>query len=291
MASLFKSTFNARWLPTGNHRYLRTSCPRNLSDKEIAFLKENNILTVVDLREPIEYEARPCPLENDKDFKYYHLTVSGGDVYPITYEETMAAYLHMVDKQMDIIVNTILTAKTGVIYFCAAGKDRTGVVSALILNKLGYDEEYILDDYMASKPDLMAYLETLKKKEPDKPIRSIIPNEDYIKSVLKLAREREWRRKILVVKPDKLNYIPSYELAVVDSFEAAKNAIERYEEQGLRFDDLDLPYDNITAFWSFICWMKNTNRNYKFYIHGKIDRKEFLTLLKALSEEGFTLNT
>ena len=185
MPSLLKSTFNARWLPTGDHRYIRTSCPRQITPEEIAFLKENNILTVVDLREEIEYTQRPCPLENESGFTYYHMPVTGGDVYPVTYEETMAAYATMADARMNEIVDTIMNAKTGVIYFCAAGKDRTGVVSATILKRLGYHEDYIVKDYMESKENLLALFEKIKKENPDKPIKGIIPNPDYILNALR----------------------------------------------------------------------------------------------------------
>ena len=180
MESLFKSTFNARWLPTGDHRYIRTSCPLFITEDEIQFLRDNNILTVVDLREEKEYTKRPCPLEHVEGFKYLHMPVTGGDVFPVTYEETIEAYKTMVDQNMINIVDTIMSSKTGVIYFCAAGKDRTGVVSAIILRRLGFDDEHIINDYMISKISLMKYLDELKKKEPNKPIKSIIPNPDYI---------------------------------------------------------------------------------------------------------------
>ena len=40
---------------------------------------------------------------------------------------------------------------TGVLYFCQSGKDRTGIVSSLILQALGVDSSVILDDYMISQ--------------------------------------------------------------------------------------------------------------------------------------------
>ncbi|MBP5574525.1 MAG: tyrosine-protein phosphatase [Bacilli bacterium] len=185
MSSLFKSTWNTRWLPKSSYRYIRTDCPRNITEEEIGFLIEHNILTVVDLREEVEYTKRPCPLENDNRFKYLHMPVSGGDVYPVTYEETMKAYETMKDDNLLKIVDTIMNADTGVIYFCAAGKDRTGVVSAVILKKLGVDEKTILDDYMISKDNLMARLEKIKQEHPNQTIRAIIPRPDYIKNILK----------------------------------------------------------------------------------------------------------
>ena len=185
MSSLFKSTWNTRWLPKSSYRYIRTDCPRHISEEEISFLIEHNILTVVDLREELEYVKRPCPLENDNRFKYLHMPVSGGDVYPVTYEETMKAYDTMMDDNLLKIVDTIMNSATGVIYFCAAGKDRTGVVSAVILKKLGVDEKTILDDYMISKDNLTVRLEKIKQENPNQTIRAIIPHPDYVKNILK----------------------------------------------------------------------------------------------------------
>lgn len=184
MPSLFKSTWNTRWLPTGDKKYLRTDCPLRLSDDEVQFLRDNNVLTVVDLREAVEYEVKQCRLENEPGFTYLHLPVSGGDRVPKTFEETIEAYKFMVDEKMSLIIETILNAKTGVIYFCASGKDRTGVTSALILKKLGYDEKLIINDYMESKENLLEHAKTLLKEHPDILQKFIMPKEEYIKAIL-----------------------------------------------------------------------------------------------------------
>lgn len=57
----------------------------------------------------------------------------------------------MIDDKMKNIINVIMNAESKVLYFCTVGKDRTGVVSALILKCLGFSDEIIIDDYMESK--------------------------------------------------------------------------------------------------------------------------------------------
>lgn len=185
MPSLLKSTWNTRWLPTGDKKYMRTDCPLHLTDEEVQFLKDNNVLTVVDLREAVEYNVRQCRLEKEPGFTYLHLPVSGGDRVPETFEETLEAYKFMVDEKMNLIIETILNAETGVIYFCAAGKDRTGVTSALILKKLGFDEDLIIKDYMTSKDNLLEFVKPYLKENPDFIKKFIMPREEYIKAVLK----------------------------------------------------------------------------------------------------------
>lgn len=48
------------------------------------------------------------------------------------------------------IVTEILESDTPVLYHCTAGKDRTGVITALILTVLRFDKETIVNDYLLS---------------------------------------------------------------------------------------------------------------------------------------------
>ena len=184
MPSLLQSTRNTRALPTGDLRFIRSDCPASLTDEEVAWLRQNRITTVVDLREQKEYDRTPCPLETEAGFTYYHLPVTGGGDTPKSPEDVAAVYLGMLDEQMDRIIQTILDAETNVLYFCGAGKDRTGVVSAILLKKLGFDRQVILDDYMQSKENLLDFLTEYVKSHPQVDIRTILPNEKNIQRVL-----------------------------------------------------------------------------------------------------------
>ena len=85
---------------------------------------------------------------------------------------------------MDEIIQTIMGAKSNVLFFCGAGKDRTGVVSAIILKKLGFDDQTIIDDYMKTKENLHEFLTAYVKEHPQVDINTVIPNENNIKKVL-----------------------------------------------------------------------------------------------------------
>ena len=184
MPSLLQSTLNTRPLPTGDMRFIRSDCPDNLTDEEVAWLRQNHITTVVDLREKKEYERTPCRLEAEEGFTFYHLPVTGGGDTPKSPEDVASVYLGMLDEQMDRIIQTILNAKSNVLYFCGAGKDRTGVVSAILLKKLGFDQQVIIDDYMKSKENLLDFLTDYVKAHPQVDINTILPNENTIKKVL-----------------------------------------------------------------------------------------------------------
>ena len=184
MSSLFESTLNTRSLPVGSLRFIRSDYPGNLSDAEVNWLVQNNITTIVDLREEKEYLNRPCSLENKDKFTYYHLPVTGGGDTPRSPEAVGDSYLGMLDGQMDRIVSTIMNAKSNVMFFCSAGKDRTGVVSAVILKKLGYSDQTVIDDYMQTKDNLTGFLTAFGKEHPELDLNTIIPNEENINKVL-----------------------------------------------------------------------------------------------------------
>ena len=82
MSSLFKSTLNTRALPTGNLRYIRSDVPDRLTDNEVKWLLENDITLIIDLREEKEYRKKHCRLEDEENFCYLPMPVSGGNIVP-----------------------------------------------------------------------------------------------------------------------------------------------------------------------------------------------------------------
>lgn len=187
MSSLLESTLNTRALPTGDLRYIRSDFPGNLSDDEVLWLVNNNITTIVYLREEKEYKVKPCRLETENGFTFFHMPVTGGGDTPSSPEAVTETYLGMLDAQMDTIISTIMNANTNVMYFCGAGKDRTGVVSAVMLKKLGYSDQVIVDDYMETKENLMGFLTAYVGEHPEVDINIITPNAENIKKVLEQA--------------------------------------------------------------------------------------------------------
>ncbi len=186
MGSILQTTLNTRALPTGDFRYVRSDYPGKLTDEEVRWLFQNGITTIVDLREEKEYVSRPCRLEKEEGFSYYHLPVTGGGDTPDSSEAVVRIYLGMLDDQMERIISTIMNAESNVMYFCGAGKDRTGVVSAIILKRLGYSDQVIIDDYMETKENLMEFLVAYVKEHPQVDINFIIPNEENIRRVLEV---------------------------------------------------------------------------------------------------------
>ena len=184
MGSLLKSTRNTRALPTGTLRYIRSDYPGHLSDEEVSWLRKNGVTTIIDLRDKTEYAEKPCRLETESGFTYYHLPVTGGGGIPESPESVADAYMKMIDGQMERIICAIVKAESNVLYFCGAGKDRTGVVSAILLKQLGFSDSVIIEDYMKTKDNLLDFLKAFAAEHPEVNIHTILPREENIKKVL-----------------------------------------------------------------------------------------------------------
>ena len=154
MASLFYSTKNTRQVPLAGKILLRSDLPDRLTPQEVDWLLAHGICTLVDLRSQEEREKRPCPLASHGGFTYHMLPVTGGDQVPQRPEDVAISYIRMVDRQMERILTTIEEAPGGALYFCTAGKDRTGVVTALLLHRAGAERETIIGDYLVSGDNL-----------------------------------------------------------------------------------------------------------------------------------------
>ena len=188
MGSLLPSTRNTRALPTGTPRYIRSDVPENLTAAEIQWLLDNQITTVVDLRSEEERSQRPSCLAAQSGFRYVPLPVAGGGSTPKSLEQLYTVYRQMLDETMVQIVDTIMNAVSNTLYFCTAGKDRTGVVSAIILKRLGFGDEAVIEDYMMSKDNLMDMLTAYAGAHPEVDLDVIIPHRKNMERFLQYLR-------------------------------------------------------------------------------------------------------
>ncbi len=184
MDKLLQTTLNTRAILPNSLRYIRSDVPNNLTDNEIQWLIDNNILTIVDLREEDERNRKACRLIDDNRFSYHCMPVTGGNKIPESVDMVSNSYINMVDYNMTQIIDIIINAKTNVMYFCNAGKDRTGVVSAIILHQLGMSNDYIIEDYIKSKDNLSDALESFVSQRPEVDINVITPDEIYMREFL-----------------------------------------------------------------------------------------------------------
>lgn len=145
-------------------RFLRCGIVNTPEDWEIEKLSSLGVRTVIDLRGT--YEAAETPLHLDR--------IPGADVYNLPlYEFNVATKEGMnlpLNKIYDMIINTqqehilmvlktIAGAKDGVImYNCFFGKDRTGILTMLLLSIAGVAEDDIIADYQQTYTYVKSYI-------------------------------------------------------------------------------------------------------------------------------------
>lgn len=138
-------------------RLLRAGTLSHLSDDARTALVAMGLATVVDLRSAGELAAQPNPFRRDPRVTYHNVPLFHG-LSPIEMLDPDGAPFDMANRycrgfdqcqaRFAEAVRAIVTAPPGgVLFHCSAGKDRTGLVAALILSVAGVPEAEILEDY------------------------------------------------------------------------------------------------------------------------------------------------
>lgn len=185
---LWKTTDNKYLAP---YVFLRSDRPKEDSLTMIQFLKEHEIYDVIDLRTNRVIEKYPNPLEKTPFINYHHIPIEEGSTISISEMPVVELYMRMVKHYDDFkrIFTIIGEAPHGVLIHCTAGKDRTGVIIALLLDLLNVDDKSIITDYALSS-QIMKF--TMPKYQQSHP--SFYPflgesKEEYMEEFLKLFRQ------------------------------------------------------------------------------------------------------
>ena len=167
----------------------RGDLPKQVTQADRQRLREMEITTVVDLRSTEEIERKPDPLAQEPGIRYLHCPLAGEGRVPAP-DEIALSYMEMVEgvEQMARALQAIAEAPQAVLFHCTAGKDRTGVVAALLLGLAGASEEDICADYIVSGPYLQRMLRAYREAHPD--VAICPPQSVYMSGFLRLFAER-----------------------------------------------------------------------------------------------------
>jgi protein-tyrosine phosphatase len=141
---------------TAWRRVFRSDTLQELTEHDVkTLLGEIGLAAVIDLRtsREIRNEGRG-PLEGEA-VAYYHLPFIADlevqDEVPDAVErDILADYRHMLENAGHLIaeaVHTIAASDGPVVFHCAAGKDRTGILAALVESIVGVPRDVIVGDY------------------------------------------------------------------------------------------------------------------------------------------------
>lgn len=147
----------------------RSDLPKDMSEKEIKYLLDNNLNTVIDLRKKEEVNRKGNCL-NISGIDYYNINLLG-DKCPNEESDISKGYMDIlgnIDTMYDVF-NIIRKANGSVLFNCSAGKDRTGVVSMLLLLLAQVYEDDIIADYQVSYTYIREDIRKMHKDNPDLP--------------------------------------------------------------------------------------------------------------------------
>ncbi len=162
---------------------IRSDNIRGLSDDGWRALDNHGVARIVDLRFPEERDEDP---PRDVDVKVVHVSVLGRSVHDDReYVDRLNAHLDTVDDVADHYawsyvdflernrerfgqaLAAIAEAEGPVVIHCAGGKDRTGLVAALLLRLAGVSMAEIGADYSLSGPNLAGTRDEWLASAPD----------------------------------------------------------------------------------------------------------------------------
>jgi protein-tyrosine phosphatase len=136
---------------------IRSDALANLGAAGRATLRELGLKTAIDLREPVERRLDPPDLDG-LNIEVRHQPIIGKGLRLVQNMSLSEIYRQLLASRGENLTAAVRRlAEPGAmpaIVFCSAGKDRTGLVSALVLGALGADDEAIVADYARTEQNM-----------------------------------------------------------------------------------------------------------------------------------------
>jgi protein-tyrosine phosphatase len=156
-----------------------------LTEADVARLHDELAISdVIDLRSTLERRADPQrPLEQ-RSVRVHHTPLFDGDTKGssaraeaelVTLADRYVAMAEFARGPIARVVMTIAESEGPCVFHCAAGKDRTGVISAILLGAVGVRDDIIVADYAATQQNLDAIVERLMSTEGYQTMLSALP--------------------------------------------------------------------------------------------------------------------
>ncbi len=152
----YESRFGGR---VRERRLFRSDSHANLTPADVEAVLNLGVRAAIDLRTPFELTRDPSKLAGVDKIVYVSIPLSdrvqdpsGAQAFPASMG---ALYVNLLDNAPGALLTVfqaiLENGAGGVVFNCTAGKDRTGVVAALILDLLGVGREEIIQNYAVTE--------------------------------------------------------------------------------------------------------------------------------------------
>lgn len=153
-------------------RIIRAGSLHRLQSHSIERLAGMGVRSVIDFRSSTELERSPTPAMGGHGIWVRNVPVFNADASPTGLKENFPGFGPVYERFLDqgaaayrALAETVAETDGGVLFHCAAGKDRTGVAAALLLDLAGADDEVIVSDYTETArhlaPEIPRFLEDM----------------------------------------------------------------------------------------------------------------------------------
>ena len=149
-------------------RFLRGDAPVALQEEDVRYLENYGVAMVIDMRSPDELVAQPNCLANLPGIDYRPIPFT--DDFTLFADLRYSPHTHFVpvlkgQHRVKEIFEAMGECPSGkAVYFhCAVGKDRTGIVSCLLLRLAQVYDEDIKADYQVSYTYIQKYIDAMVK--------------------------------------------------------------------------------------------------------------------------------
>ncbi len=144
---------------------------------------ELRVRDVIDLRSTAEVRSEGQGPLAEHELRFHHVPLFDGEVR--SEDRERAAQISLADRYVFLaevageriarVITTIAGADAGTVFHCAAGKDRTGVISAILLGLLEVPDDVIIADYVATRENLDAIVDRLNALEGYRAMLAALP--------------------------------------------------------------------------------------------------------------------
>ncbi len=182
--------------------FVRSASLHRLTDRGMRELAEAGVATIIDFRSNAERERSVTPDPTPYGIRHIHAPVFQEDASPVGMEREFpgfgpvyARFLEMGRDAYRTLAEVASEADGRVLFHCAAGKDRTGVAAALLLELAGTDDDTIVADYTLTeallKPMLDQWLPEMRERGVDagRAAQLLAAPRDAIEEALRFLRE------------------------------------------------------------------------------------------------------
>ena len=141
-------------------RFIRSDGLHRIDVNDQNLILDYGVGLIVDLRLPMEVESSPNVFRDSQSLVYYHCSFLDEQLLHYIEEQPVEDRTHLRSDKgyclwldycknsvRDILVALAENQNSASLYHCSGGKDRTGLITGLLLSVAGVDDDLIAADY------------------------------------------------------------------------------------------------------------------------------------------------